>query len=73
MIIEIESAYGDKLIYGKHLDKCELQKAVKDILQGVNEEGFELIFCGRYGYEVIPYSDDIVVDYIIDLDTHRVL
>lgn len=73
MIIELESAYGDKLIYGKHLDKCKLQKAVKDILQEVNEEEFASNFCGRYGYEEISYSDDVVVDYIIDLDTHRLL
>jgi predicted nucleic-acid-binding Zn-ribbon protein len=70
MLIEIESVYGDKLIHGNHLDREELQNALKEILQKVSEKDFSAIFCARYGYEELRCSDTVRVDYIIDLDTH---
>ena len=73
MLIEIESAYGDKLIHGSHLDREELQNALKEILQIVSEKDFPSSFCARYGYEELPYSDTIRVDYILDLDTHLLI
>ena len=73
MLIEIESTYGDKLIHGSHLDREELQNAFKEILQTVSEKDFLSVFCARYGYEELPYSDTIRVDYILDLDTHLLI
>ena len=73
MLIEIESTYGDKLIHGSHLDRKELQNALKKILQTVSEEDFLSVFCARYGYEELPYSDTVHVDYTIDLDTHLLI
>ena len=70
MLIELESVYGDKLIHGSHLDSNELQNAIKKILQTVSEKEFFSVFCARYGYEELPYSDTVHVDYTIDLDTH---
>ena len=70
MLIEIESAYGDKLIHGNHLDREELQNALKEILKAVSEKDFPAVFCARYGYEELLYSDAVYVDYTIDLDTH---
>ena len=40
MLIEIESIYGNKLIHGSHLDREELQNALKEILQTVSEKDF---------------------------------
>ena len=70
MLIEIESVYGDKIIHGRHLSISELKSAMEEILEIVNEKDFTPVFCSRFQYEVIPYSNDIRVDYRIDLDTH---
>ena len=73
MLIELESVYGDKLIHGSHLNGNELQNAIKEILQTVSEKEFFSVFCARYGYEELPYSSAVRVDYIIDLDTHLLI
>lgn len=73
MLIQLESVYGDKLIHGSHLDGDELRNALKDILQKVTEKHFLSVFCARYGYEELPYSDTVRVDYIFDLDTHLLI
>ena len=70
MLIEIESAYGDKLIHGSHLDREELQNALKEILQTISEKDFPSVFCARYEYKELDCSDTVHVDYTIDLDTH---
>ena len=57
MLIEIESAYGNKLIHGSHLNREELQNALKEILQTVSEKDFPSSFCARYGYEELPYME----------------
>ena len=70
MVIEVESVYGDKLIHGRHLERRELEKAFKEILQIIPEKDFLSAFCVRYGYEELLYCDTIRVDYTLDLDTH---
>ena len=70
MLIEIESVYGDKIIHGRHFNINELENAIKELLETVNEKNFVPAFCSRFQYEEIPYSDHIPVDYTIDLDTH---
>ena len=73
MLIELECVYGDKLIHGSHLNSNELQNAIREILQTVSEKEFFSVFCARYGYEELPYSNAVRVDYIIDLDTHLLI
>ena len=73
MLIELESVYGDKTIHGKYLNRSELQNALNEILRTVEERDFPSIFCARYGYEEVPHSDSIQVDYVIDLDTHLLI
>ena len=73
MLIELESVYGDKIIHGKHLTKNELQSAMKEILENSAETDFLSVFCSRFGYEELPYTDAVQVDYIIDLDTHLLI
>lgn len=73
MIIEIESVYGDMLVYGKCLEHNELRIIVKELLTLVGEQDFASSFCLRCGYEPIPYDQDIKIDYTIDLDTHMVI
>ncbi len=73
MLIELECVYGDKLLHGGHLEREELQNAIKEILQTVTEKDFLSVFCARYGYEELPYSDTVRIDYTIDLDTHLLI
>ncbi len=73
MLIELESVCGDRIIHGKHLTKVELQNAMNEILKTVKESDFLSVFCARYGYEELPYTDAIQVNYIIDLDIHLLI
>ncbi len=73
MLIELESAYGDKIIHGKYLTKSNLQHALDEILNAVEKQDFLSVFCARYGYEELQYTDTIQVDYIIDLDTYLLI
>lgn len=72
MLIEVESVYGDTLLYGKHLSSSELRAQVNRILSEAGEEDFISIFCARCQYEELPHSSDQSVDYVIDLDAHLV-
>ena len=73
MLIELESAYGDQLIYGKHLTKSELQSAMNEILKTTDERDFLSVFRARYGYEELQFINTTRVDYVIDLDTHLLI
>ncbi|MBE6789478.1 MAG: hypothetical protein E7539_07485 [Ruminococcaceae bacterium] len=73
MLIEIESVYGDKIVHGKHIKQDELKKIVKNLISTVGEENFTTAFCLRYDYQEVACSQDIIIDYVIDLDTHLIL
>lgn len=70
MLIEIESVYGDKIVHGRHLSINELKSAMEEIFEITNEKDFTSAFCSHFQYKEIPYSNDVRVDYRIDLDTH---
>ncbi len=72
MIIEIESVYGDTIIHGQYYNNHQLKSIVKDLLTYVDESEFVSAFCKRYGFELIDRKS-INADYIIDLDTHKVI
>ena len=72
MIIEIESVYGDVLVYGNHCSESELRKQVKYILSLIDEAEFTNSFCLRFGYERLSCADGPEIDFRIDLDTHTV-
>ena len=73
MLIELESVYGDKIIRGKQLTQNELQSAIKEILENSSERDFISVFCLRFGYEELLYTDSVQVDYRIDLDSHSLI
>ena len=73
MLIEFESIYGDRIVFGKHLEKNELQNAMEEILKTVDEQDFPSVFCARYRYEEVQRTDTIRTDYVIDLDTHLLI
>ena len=72
MIIEIESVYGDTFLHGKSLSLPELKSQMRRILTEAGEEDFISVFCARCQYDILPYSSDQPVDYVIDLDTHLI-
>lgn len=72
MIIEIESVYGDVLLYGTSVCLSQLNKQVIDVLSLVSEKDFVPVFCSRYGYEITSNRADLTTDYVVDLDTHMV-
>lgn len=72
MVIEIESAYGDKRLTGKTLSLNMLKSIVDEILKETDELGFAAEFCSRLGYKELPYSEGYAA-YVIDLDTHGVI
>lgn len=73
MLIEIESVFGDKILHGKYLTKLELENVMNELFETVDERDFISVFCIRYEYEEIQDSNDIRVDYVIDLDTHQLI
>ena len=72
MIIEIESVYGDSLLYGRKMTLSDIDKVMKDVLNVVSEQEFIEVFCTKSGYEKFDYQEEIRVDYVIDIDTHKV-
>jgi hypothetical protein len=73
MIIEIEGYFHQALLKG---EKCTKQK-LKQMYLEVKELPIEItdlpnIFCRLHGFEQIPYDKDIVVEFVIDIDTDRI-
>ena len=73
MLIELESAFGDKIIQGEYISKTKLRNALNEILKVVDEQNFLSVFCEHYGYEEIQCENFVRVDYVIDLDTHLII
>ena len=71
MIICIEYYKGDKLLVGKALSFQEIRRAVREIFETQNEDGFVTAFCARYGYRELRFFKGHF-DYLIDLDTRIV-
>lgn len=72
MIIEIESVYGDKLLHGKRMTLSEMNILMQNILEVADEKNFHSVFIVRTGCEEIIYTSGVLVDFVIDLDTHNI-
>lgn len=72
MFVEIESIWGDKLIFGKECAEKELRKKMNRVLELTGSEGFTACFCRMYQFGVYPRLAADKIDFVIDLDTHRV-
>lgn len=72
MLVEIESYMGDCLIFGKRCSENELRQRMKKVLEAAETEEFTAIFCRIYQFDQYPLSEEIEVDFVIDLDTHQV-
>jgi hypothetical protein len=72
LLVEIESIWGNKILSGKKCSKIELWQKMNDALKFTGTEEFTAIFCRMFLFEEINFSDNVRVDFIIDLDTHLV-
>lgn len=72
MVIEIESVYGDKIVFGKAISFPYLKSILNEISADTDESDFPSIFCSRLNYEEMEYLQETIIDYVIDLDTHAV-
>lgn len=44
MLIELESVYGDQIIFGQYFDRNDLQKMLEDLLKVISEQDFSSAF-----------------------------
>ena len=72
MLVRIESYFGDRLISGKKCSGKKLEEKMKNALKIKEAEDFTSAFCRIYQFNEHPYSNDIRVDMVIDLDTYLV-
>ncbi len=72
MLVEIESFWGDKIISGKKCSEKELRQKMNEVLKITETEEFTAIFCRMFQFEENNFSDEVRVDFVIDLDTHLI-
>ena len=71
-IVDIESYWGDALIWGKASSAGQLKYRMMSVLKEVEAWDFVSVFCARYHFKQLLYDSNIEVDYRIDLDTYLV-
>ena len=75
MIIEIEGYHIKNriLVTGKKCTGGKLRWQMKKVIKHTEDDRhFLSLFCLLYGYEQIVYSDEIMADFVIDIDIYRV-
>lgn len=73
MIVIIESNTKEILISGRVSSAGQLKHRMLQVLKDTGYKDFCWIFCARYQFEILPFDPNIDADYIMDLDTHRIL
>lgn len=73
MIVKIEGYQVQTLVSGKKCSESKLHWQMKKAIDFMTEETkFVSMFSRLFDYEEIEYSDDVMVDYIIDIDIYKV-
>lgn len=74
LIIEIEGFLNHKiLLTGKKCSKHQLKQMYFQAKKLTYEtRDFPDVLCTLYNFERIVYSDDIIVDYVLDTDIDRI-
>ena len=75
MIICIECWKGDALLSGKAVPAGVLKQQMRAAESRLDpaEDNFIPLLCRMYGWEIEPYTDEIVPDYTYDRDTGLLL
>ncbi|MEM5018422.1 hypothetical protein WKH31_19160 [Metabacillus indicus] len=73
MIVEIDGFYHQIMVTGKKCSKQELKQMYLSAKQmTVDVSDLPSIFCRINKFEIIPFDEDIQVDFVIDTDTDRI-
>ena len=72
MLVEIESYFGDRLISGKKCTENQLREKYMQAIKIADASNFTELFCRMFSFEEYPLSDDVQVDFVMDLDTNIV-
>lgn len=55
---------------GRQCSEKELKKKMNEAFEITESEEFTSVFCRLFQFEEYNFSDDIRVEFVIDLDTH---
>jgi hypothetical protein len=69
LLVEIESYWGNKILAGKKCSEKVLRQKMIEALKITESEEFTSVFCRMFQFEEYSNSDDVRVDFVIDLDT----
>lgn len=69
MLIEIEGYNIHELLSGPKMKEKDLRQKFLRAVKMIDMCDFTDLFCRLYKFDRIPYSDNIDVDYVMDLDT----
>ena len=73
MIVEIEGYQIKTFVTGKKCTESKLHWQMKKTIKYIeNGQSFISVFCQLFGYDVIENSDDLLPDYLIDIDTYKI-
>ncbi|MCA0980878.1 MULTISPECIES: hypothetical protein [Exiguobacterium] len=73
MIIEIDGYWGSVCLSGKKCSKqriSEMYRQTKEMVTYIQD--FPDMFCRLYGFDRIPYSDEVSIDLVLDTDTDHI-
>ncbi len=73
MIVEIVGYQVQVLVSGKKCSESKLHWQMKKTIDCMTEDiKFISMFSRLFDYEEIEYSDEVKVDYTIDIDTYKI-
>jgi len=73
ILVEIEGFFQQVIVHGTKCNQFELKRMYHDVLIQVTDiKELAEVFCRLHNFEIVPYSADIQVDFVIDTDTNRI-
>ena len=73
MIIEMDGYFNQAILIGRECSKQQLKQMYLQAKKLTLDTGnLPNIFCRLHNFEQVPHSEDIKVDFVIDLDTDRI-
>jgi len=73
MLVEIDVFFQQVIVWGPKCNQCELKRMYDDALTRVTHiEELAEVFCDLYHFEIVPYSADLRVDFVIDTDINQI-
>jgi hypothetical protein len=73
MIIEIAGYKTKALLTGKKCSVGKLKWMLYQTMSKCDADNFVALFCRMYHFDELVFSEDIVADYVLDIDTSIVI